>query len=208
MSGGYLRRYTDLPALIYLLAERKLTLLDPQSWDDQNDSYYLRIYKEKKALASVLALCFTVDRETYHHWSVFAGGSGGACIEFKRDELLAELTKQSGVRTGLVKYLRLNENRRKHLQVDQLPFLKRHAFKHESEYRVIFQSKKQRLSALDIQIPLSTIARITLSPWLHKSLSNRLKDTLRGIDGCEKLSIVRSTLISNQEWKNLGDAAM
>lgn len=35
MSGDYLRRYTDLTALIYLLQKRKLTLLDPSSWDDR-----------------------------------------------------------------------------------------------------------------------------------------------------------------------------
>jgi hypothetical protein len=46
MSGDYLRRYTDLTALIYLLRKRKLTLLDPSSWDDSNDSYYLTLYKE------------------------------------------------------------------------------------------------------------------------------------------------------------------
>ncbi len=53
MSGKYLRRYTDIPALIYLLSERKITLLDPQSWDDSNDSYYLSLYREKKNLKSV-----------------------------------------------------------------------------------------------------------------------------------------------------------
>jgi hypothetical protein len=38
MSEDYLRRYTDLTALIYLLHQRKITLLDPSSWDDKNDS--------------------------------------------------------------------------------------------------------------------------------------------------------------------------
>ena len=61
-------RYTDSPALVYLLKEQKVTLLDPQSWDDSNDSYYLRLYRERKRLQSVLALCFTQASETYHHW--------------------------------------------------------------------------------------------------------------------------------------------
>jgi hypothetical protein len=38
VAETYLRRYTDIPALVYLLAERKITLVDPQSWDDANDS--------------------------------------------------------------------------------------------------------------------------------------------------------------------------
>lgn len=70
MSGDYLRRYTDLTALIYLLRKRKLTLLDPGSWDDSNDSHYLTLYKEKRKLKSVLALCFMQTDERYHHWSV------------------------------------------------------------------------------------------------------------------------------------------
>jgi hypothetical protein len=60
---------------------------------------------------------------------------------------------------------------------------------------------------LDVAFPLSSISRITLSPWLPSALSDHVKDTLRSIPGCAKLSIARSTLISNQEWKNLGERA-
>lgn len=88
MAESYLRRYTDIPALVYLLTERKITLVDPQSWDDANDSYYLSLYREKKKLGSVLALCFTQTSERYHHWRVFAHGSGGVCVSFKRSELV------------------------------------------------------------------------------------------------------------------------
>jgi hypothetical protein len=35
------RRYTDLSALFYLLAKRNLTLLNPNRWDNKNDSYCL-----------------------------------------------------------------------------------------------------------------------------------------------------------------------
>ncbi len=56
-STESLRRYTDLPALLHLLKHRKITLLDPSTWDDTNDSYYLLKYKERKGLKTVLALC-------------------------------------------------------------------------------------------------------------------------------------------------------
>jgi len=88
MNEDYLKRFTDIPALIYLLKQRAITILDPISWDDTNDSYYLTVYKEKKSLKTLLALCFTETSETYHHWRVFAGGSSGVCITFKREELL------------------------------------------------------------------------------------------------------------------------
>jgi hypothetical protein len=39
----FVRRYTDIPALIHLLTEKQITLLDPDTWDDKNDSYFLRL---------------------------------------------------------------------------------------------------------------------------------------------------------------------
>jgi len=73
---------------MYLLHKRKITLLDPASWDNKNDSHYLTQYKEKRKLKSVLALCLMQSDERYHHWSVFAPGPSGVCVRFKRDELL------------------------------------------------------------------------------------------------------------------------
>jgi hypothetical protein len=80
MSRLFLRRYCDLTALIYLLTERAITLLDPVSWDDSNDSHYAALYKEKKELEAVLALCFTETDERYHYWRVSASGASGVCI--------------------------------------------------------------------------------------------------------------------------------
>jgi hypothetical protein len=115
MSEEYLRRYTDLTALIYLLHKRNVTLLDPAAWDDKNDSYYLTQYKEKRELKSVLALCLMQLDERYHHWSVFAPGPSGVCIKFKREELLAAVRKQPHIHMHPVAYLRLNEIRKKSL---------------------------------------------------------------------------------------------
>jgi len=197
-----------MPALIYLLSERKITLLDPQSWDDRNDSYYLTLYREKKNLKTVLALCFTQANETYHHWRIFAGGSGGVCLRFERAALLKAIAKQSGIRKGPVKYLTLSEIRRKLLEIDHLPFLKRYAFEHEDEFRIIYESATIKVRKLDVEIPLSCIDRITLSPWIHPALSSHLKQLIRSIDGCSKLEIVRSTLIGNEEWKKIGEDAV
>ncbi len=205
MTSKYLRRYTDLPALIYLLTERRLTLLDPQSWDDSNDSHYLGLYREKKDLKSVLAACFTQADETYHHWRVFAPGSGGVCIKFIRSTLIKVMKRQPDLRMGPVTYLTLADLRGESVRLRDLPFLKRYAFEHENEFRIIYESRAKRLSKLDIGIPLSSIDRITLSPWIHPDLSNHVKTTVRSIHGCSDLSIARSTLISNDEWKRLGE---
>ena len=207
MNAPYLRRYTELPALIYMLSERKITLLDPSSWDDSNDSHYLDLYREKKKLKSVLALCFTQADETYHHWRVFAGGSGGVCVRFKRAPFLAAMKRQHGLKASAVNYLTMENIRGHKIAVKDLPFLKRYAFQHENEFRLVYESKNDSVPKLDIELPLACIGRITLSPWVHPALSAHVKKLLRSIDGCAKLEIVRSTLISNAEWKKLGETA-
>ena len=207
VSKRHLRRYTDIPALVYLLKEKRITLLDPQSWDDKNDSRYLKFYQEKSKLRTVLALCFAQASETYHHWRVFAHGPGGVCICFKRYELLRAIRKQSDLRMGEVRYLTLDEVRETTPATQELPFLKRYPFEDESEYRVIYESKTANYSTLDIDIPLSCIDKVTLSPWLPRALGERVKILLRTIDGCHDLKIHRSTLISNEEWKSLGESA-
>jgi hypothetical protein len=207
VSTNYLRRYTDIPALISVLSDRKISLLDPASWDDKNDSRFLALYKDKEKLQSVLALCFTQSDEMYHHWRVFANGSAGVCIRFDRSQLLKAVKKQDGVQTGTVKYLRMAEMGHKNHETRELPFLKRYAYQDEHEFRMLYETSADELEHLDIAIPLSCITRITLSPWLPRDLSHNLKQVLRDIEGCSKLSIKRSTLIKSEEWHNYGKSA-
>jgi Protein of unknown function (DUF2971) len=207
VSEKTLRRYADLPGLLYMLNERMITLLDPGSWDDSNDSYYLRLYKEKKGLKCVLALCFTQAIETYHHWRVFANGSSGVCIQFRRSELLKAARQQSGTRAQTVTYLKLTDIKNKTVATEDLPFLKRRAFEDEDEFRVIYESATETKTTLDLPIPLSSVERITLSPWIPPALAEHVKRVLRSVDGCANLKVVRSTLIGNDQWKRAGDGA-
>lgn len=211
MSEERIRRYSDLPTLIYLLSNRTITLRDPQSWDDSNDFHFISVYKEKKELKSVLALCFTQAAETYHHWRAFAGNSSGICIEFKRAELLNSLEKKKKHKKGIVirkvEYLTLPQIREKKLNIDDLPFIKRWGFKDEKEFRIIYESKTEELAALDIPIPLFCISKIFLSPWVHNSLDPKVKRVLRSINGCSDIGVARSTLIGNEEWKDIARSA-
>ena len=47
----FLRRYTNIPALIYLLREAKITLLNSDNWDDKNDLHYMTLYLRKNHLS-------------------------------------------------------------------------------------------------------------------------------------------------------------
>lgn len=207
MAEVYYRRYTELPSLIHILTYRELTLLDPRSWDDKNDSYFLQKYREKKKLGSVLALCFTKANETYHHWRVFAPGSAGVCIRFKASTLEASVRKISGLKLKPVEYLTVSEMRNTAVTTAKLPFLKRFAFQPENEIRLLWESKTEEKAALSLPISLSSITRITLSPWLHPSLADEVKNLIKSIEGCGGIQVCRSTLISNAEWMRHGASA-
>ena len=206
MSRLYLRRYTDLTSLIYMLTTKTITLLNPESWDDTNDSHYLSVFKSKSGIGSVLALCFTENDERYHYWRVFGNSPSGVCIQFNRTALLTSVRKRSDLLTKSVKYVKLNELREDALFVGNLPFIKRFAFEDEREYRLVLPLAKE-CTSLDISIPLSCINKVTLSPWLNANLLESVKKTVHGIDGCNRLKVTRSTLISNDEWKEFAASA-
>ncbi|GAB3377085.1 hypothetical protein GCM10027431_32580 [Lysobacter rhizosphaerae] len=207
ISDSYLRRYTDLPALFHILRERKITLLDPETWDDSNDSHYLLQYKNKKQLKTVLALCFSQSNETYHHWRIFSGSPSGVCIRFSRNELLAALNQTKGITCRDVTYLKVRDAKRQSFRVADLPFLKRAVFTAETELRALYESKSKSKLTLDIPVPLASIKRITLSPWLVKALAPATKAAIRSIDGCANLDVRTSTIVGNLEWKEAADRA-
>jgi hypothetical protein len=206
-TPGYLRRYTDLPALFHLLGQQCLTLLDPKTWDDRNDAFFMSVYKEKKAWKTVLALCFSQAPETYHHWRVFSSGPAGVCLVFDRAQLLQDLQAHPGVRCAPMAYLTLPAARSRTLCVDELPFLKRMGYQPEKEFRAVFASAHEVGPSLRLPIRLSTIRSISLSPWMHASLSESTVKAIRAIEGCARLRVSRSTLLSNEQWKKHGSAA-
>jgi hypothetical protein len=199
-----LRRYTDLSRLFYLLAERKLTLLDPSGWDDRNDRYCLRRYREAKGLKSVLALCFVQSSERYHLWKVFGAGASGVRIKFKREALLRAVGKVPEVIHDKVKYLTLKQIEGS-FSVDRLPFLKRYGFLEEKEYRLVYGSDR-KLSKFDIDIPHGCIESVKLNPWLDADSFERVKDAIRNVDSCWKsLKVAHSSLIDNEKWREFAD---
>src|SRR5690242_12938126 len=105
-----LHRYTNLAATIHLLQTRQITLLNPATWDDRNDAYFMAEYKRLKKAQTVLALCFT-NKETYHHWRVFSHGSDGVRIDFAEERLTAAFEGKRNIRCGLVRYRKIHDVR-------------------------------------------------------------------------------------------------
>lgn len=212
MQPGLLMRYTNLPSLVSILKERQLTLMDPMEWEDRNDTYYLRKYKDRKGAASLMALCFTNTSETSHHWKTFAAGTDGVCIKIHRDPFVSYLNGlnvDGQILHGEVTYKSIEEVESGDFVVEQLPFLKRYPFRHEYEYRVIFVSEKDINSKkFDMPLDLTLIKEISLSNALPEALSTNLVALLRSIDGCGNLKIFRSTLNDNLRWRRASDRAI
>lgn len=197
-----LRRYTNLASTIYLLQTRAVTLLDPESWEDRNDIYYLKKFKEQHNLKTLLALCFTDTNETFHHWKVFSPGSDGVCVEFNQEKLLKHIRDREGFLYDYVDYEKIRTVKREPPDLRDLPFLKRIPYRDEQEYRIIYTNDFDLCLTYDVAIDLECIRRITLSPWMPKLLSDSVKETLKSISGCDSLEITRSTLLDNSQWKN------
>lgn len=204
LNNGMLRRYTDLPSLLCMLTRKKITLFDPATWDDRNDSYYLNLYTEKKKLGNTLALCLTQKNETYHHWSVFTSRENGVCVVFDRDKIVSFLDTQKGVMHGPVKYMMLSKMRKEKVSIEDLPFLKRYAFTDESEYRLIYPSSRA-IKLKHIRLPINAIRKISVSPWAPEAFFEVIKETIRNISSCEKIKVGKSSLVDNKEWRRIGD---
>jgi len=200
-KGRFLRRYTELPFLIDFLETKEITLVNPKFWDDRNDSFYLQQYGESKGLDSIYSLCLTETNETYHHWRVFSYGASGICIEFHKGILLDRVSRIEELRGEPVRYKTLDEMRSKPPEIEELPFLKRHAFSDEMEFRLFVARQKESGVTFRVPVGLDAISRVMLSPWLPKEVAKQTKSALRSIRGCSKLKIYRSTLIGNESWK-------
>jgi hypothetical protein len=196
------RRYTNLAALVHLLQAKAITLLNPATWDDTNDAYFMAEYKRLRQAKTVLALCFAETAETYHHWRVFSHGADGVCLEFNKDKLLRAWSGDDSVRTRAVAYKEIQQIRgQAEIKLEDLPFIKRFPYRDEQEFRVIFVSQDEAVEHKDYPIEMSCIRRITLSPWMSKALAASVKKTLRSIPGCSMIKISRSTLVDNDAWK-------
>lgn len=196
-----LNRYTSLPVALDVLSQKHITLLTPDLWEDRNDAYYLERYREEMGFSCVLAICFSLCGETFHHWHVFSHGSSGVCIEFDPARLLKSVANQEGFRTDEVSYRTIGTVRRSKPDPAAWPFLKRKPYKHEGEFRILYESNTETAPAKHVDIDLAAVRQVTLSPWLPESVADSVKDIITKIDGCDRLRINRSSLIENEDWK-------
>lgn len=198
-----LNRFTSLPILLDLLQRKKLTLLNPKTWEDQNDAQVLLEYIKKKKLKEIFAICLSFGDETIHHWKSYSGGSSGCLIEFNAKKLLSFVDKVPHTIHRKVEYRRLRDSPRwkPNTTIDDIPFIKRWAYRYEEEYRIIALPPTQS-DFFEIDISLEVIEKITISQQMPKQIYQTIKGYLSGLRGDPESKINRSSLFENRRWIN------
>jgi hypothetical protein len=176
--------------------------LDPEKWEDRNDSSYIRKYKEIKKLDSVLALCFADTTENYSLWKSYADNPSGVCIQFNRYPFETSLYDLPCIVSDYVDYLKLDDEKLVYLPIERYPFTKRYAFITEKEFRIIYTGGLGK-GPRNIPITIDCIQMIILSPWLHPSVYSSVVKIIKKIKDCKNLPIRRSTILDNKKWKRL-----
>lgn len=200
----FVKRYTTLSSALQTLNQKKLVLLSPSKWDDANDAYFMDLYRAKTSSPSVLALCCTMAKETYHHWRVFTSGIDGVSIEFHREPLERAVKQQTGFRAGPVNYMGVHALEQSTASgIEILPFVKREGYSDEREWRIIAKCDEVREYA-DLPIELDWINTITFNPWMPPSLTENLRGIIHQIAPDAKIPLRASSLTNSRAWKDAG----
>jgi hypothetical protein len=210
-----LKRYTHLPAVLHLLHTRTLTALNPTTWADQNDAFYLHRYKAAHPqLKGLFVLCMAEAADTFHHWNVYASGPSGVKIELDPTRFQNWLkSTQATTRLGRVQYKRLDEIEQAAQDKKALPFLKRKAFRDENEVRLLVEDTRSDGQAYALpNFDVSAIRKISLSPWLPTALEEAVIISLRhafhGSDAqWEAVTVRRTSLLYNENFVRAANEA-
>lgn len=195
----HLNRYTTLPVLLDMLKRKCLVLLDPESWEDKNDSEILMVYKKRKRIQRLFALCFSQGDETIHHWRTFADGTSGCCVEFDPQKLIDLLKTIEGARYGTVTYRKLKDLKNGTIDVEDIPFTKRWPYRCEEEFRVIWEGRTTN-DCYEIPFNLRIINKITISQRMPDQVYETIREYLRDAFNHPEKRINRSTLYHNRVW--------
>ncbi|EHR70803.1 hypothetical protein BurJ1DRAFT_1957 [Burkholderiales bacterium JOSHI_001] len=197
-----LKRYTHLPALLDLLRTRRLLLLSPDSWEDQNDRVFMREYARLASLGTVRALCFSQASETFHHWKIFAPGAAGVCVEFHKAALLASVNGTSFNHKRII-YRRPAWFEGRPIRAGDLPFVKSWAYRDEKEYRIVYSSKSESEHYSTLELDLSAVRAVVINPWLPESLFETTRACINELPGCNDIPVRQSRVISNEQWQSI-----
>lgn len=195
-----LNRFISIDRMFDIISKKKIKMSDHKYWEDKNDKCVLDKYKTELRYKSLFALCFLCEPETIYHWKCFAKKMDTCCIEFDGKKLINSIRDKKCFKYGKVKYIPIKKMKEKLTKVECLPFSKRHPYRNEAEYRIIFVSKSQKNEKI---IPInnsSMVNKITINPYLPERCFKIIKKELSEVYTIKEVN--RSTVIENPDWKN------
>lgn len=221
-KAQYLYHYLSLEYLIQILKNGQLSFCNPDYWDDKNDAFFANLATPKDKAIGVI--CFTKTRETCTHWKTFASNGIGVKISFHQKQLIDSLKKNIEQNEEILEndvYYKSRENVLKanipEIKKEFTPlFLKKSAYVSENEYRVVCVVNEKECGfgkiICQVKISLSCISRITISPYVRKSVANDVIKLIKAyIDSLiiikkESLNIEvkRSTMMYDKKWQMAG----
>jgi hypothetical protein len=193
-----LSRYMAYKHLDDLLKNKRLALLNPDSWEDENDSIAINVYKERMDIKHLFVGCFTRTGETYHHWRIY-GSHYGVRIVFNGAALLLAAEKQGGYRCETIKYVKLQDFKNAVNDISQVPFIKRWPYRHEKEFRIIWTGKRCSDNSKYLPLPKQGIEKIVLAPWIQDDAFDRIKKKIANKYGYD-VRVERSSVLRNKRW--------
>jgi hypothetical protein len=201
-------RVTQADRLIDMLRSKKITLVRPQLWDDPFDNLLLHTEFVLEGMGQVsmgfmrsfYGQCWTLEKESDAMWRIYSHCKNGVKIKGTIRKLLEaiydshDLSADRKYFIGKVRYLemrqiddivnKLNMNyvtdRTFQFQTRML-LIKREAFKHEKEIRVIYRSDEEALEDIKtFQInPGQLVDQVVFDPRMTKDRYNCYRDKLR-----------------------------
>jgi hypothetical protein len=194
-----LNRYTTLPVLLDMLNRKRIVLLNPQSWDDKNDSQIIEEYKRRQGVQNLFALCFSYGDETIHHWKAYADGTSGCCIEFNAEKLLRTFSQQQFIRFRTIEYKKIRDVGDNSIKTEDIPFTKRWPYRYEEEFRVIWEGSTSE-NYIEIPFDLACINKITISQQMPNLIYETIRTHLKEVFRQPDKRISKSTLYENRVW--------
>lgn len=156
-----LRRYTSVKRMYDYLKTEQLLFSNPAYWEDQNDVDLIDLYKEKKPIKNVQALCFARSEETYLHWKAYGQDGEGVCIIFHDDDLQT-LAEDKGIKVRNIIYKTIKKVECDTIHIADLPFIKRFPYQGEREIRYLFECDNTDSKRYSLRVPHCYVQKIVL----------------------------------------------
>jgi hypothetical protein len=198
-----LYRYISRKRLYDLFKKRKNVLVIPSKWDDPYEGLVAKYidkcrnnsHKQNSTRYSAFAQCWTTENRSDAMWRIYCGGSVEDSVRIRTSLKKIEQSIKSSMMIngycciGKVKYLSDSELKRSTLEIsDGMPssrgiakilLLKRRAFRHEKEARLIHIAVDESLEGKGLfsyQInPHDLIDQVMLNPRISQPCAASLK---------------------------------